>query len=201
MSSLEIPPHQEDFGLAALIVIARLHGVVADATQIRHQSAIAQDVLTEGDLIRAAKSIGLNTKASKLRPERLTQLPFPVLVFDQHGRHFILAGCDGKTGLIYEVDKKTSTAQPIEEILERASGRLMFFTSRASLLGELSRFDFSWFIPAIIKYRYLLLEVLGISLVLQLFGLVTPLMFQVVMDKVLVNRTFSTLNVVCVALL
>ncbi len=36
---------------------------------------------------------------------------------------------------------------------------------------------------------------------LQLFGLVSPLMFQVVMDKVLVNRAFSTLNVVCVALL
>lgn len=200
MSSLERPPHQEDFGLAALIVIARLHGVVADATQIRHQSAIAHDVLSEDDLIRAARSIGLNTKASKLRPERLTQLPFPVLVFDQHGRHFILAGCDGKTGLVYEVDKKTSIALPIEEVLERASGRLILFSSRASLLGELSRFDFSWFIPAIIKYRYLLLEVLGISLVLQLFGLVTPLMFQVVMDKVLVNRTFSTLNVVCVSL-
>jgi subfamily B ATP-binding cassette protein HlyB/CyaB len=46
-----------------------------------------------------------------------------------------------------------------------------------------------------------LLEVLLVSAVLQLFGLVSPLMFQVVMDKVLVNRAFSTLNVVCVALL
>ncbi|MFM0665957.1 type I secretion system permease/ATPase, partial [Paraburkholderia sediminicola] len=57
------------------------------------------------------------------------------------------------------------------------------------------------FIPAVIKYRRLLLEVLLVSLVLQVFGLVSPLMFQVVMDKVLVNRAYSTLNVVCVALL
>ncbi len=78
---------------------------------------------------------------------------------------------------------------------------MLLFTSRASIAGELARFDFSWFIPAVVKYRRLLLEVLGVSLILQLFGLVSPLMFQVVMDKVLVNRTYSTLNVVCVALL
>ena len=63
------------------------------------------------------------------------------------------------------------------------------------------RFDFSWFIPAIIKYRRFLVEVLVLSIVLQLIGLVSPLMFQVVMDKVLVNQAFSTLNVVCIALL
>lgn len=77
----------------------------------------------------------------------------------------------------------------------------MLAASRASLAGELAHFDFSWFVPAIIKYRRLLLEVLGVSLLIQLFGLVSPLMFQVVMDKVLVNHTFSTLNVVCVTLL
>ncbi|SIT42321.1 type I secretion system ATP-binding component [Paraburkholderia ribeironis] len=85
--------------------------------------------------------------------------------------------------------------------MDRSGGRLLLFTSRASLAGELAKFDFSWFIPAIVKYRRLLLEVLGVSLLLQLFGLVSPLMFQVVMDKVLVNRTYSTLNVVCIALL
>jgi subfamily B ATP-binding cassette protein HlyB/CyaB len=52
-----------------------------------------------------------------------------------------------------------------------------------------------------VKYRRLLLEVLGISLLLQLFGLVPPLMFQVVMDKVLAHSALSTLRVTCLALL
>ena len=42
---------------------------------------------------------------------------------------------------------------------------------------------------------------LGISLLIQVFGLVPPLMFQVVMDKVLTNRAFDTLSVVAVAML
>ncbi len=77
---------------------------------------------------------------------------------------------------------------------------MLLFTSRASLTGELAKFDFSWFIPAVVKYRRLLLEVLAISFVLQIFGLVTPLMFQVIMDKVLVNHTYNTLAVVGITL-
>jgi subfamily B ATP-binding cassette protein HlyB/CyaB len=84
--------------------------------------------------------------------------------------------------------------------MQRTSGHAMLLTSRASLAGELMRFDFSWFIPVIVKYRRFLLEVLGISILLQLVGLIWPLMFQAVMDKVLVNQALNTLTVVCFAL-
>ena len=77
----------------------------------------------------------------------------------------------------------------------------MLLTSRASLAGEFARFDFSWFIPAVVKYRKLLLEVLGVSLALQLFALITPMFFQIVMDKVLVHRGFSTLNIIVIGLI
>ncbi len=63
------------------------------------------------------------------------------------------------------------------------------------------RFDFSWFVPAVVKYRKLLLEVLLVSFVLQFFALITPLFFQVVTDKVLVHRGLSTLDVIAVGLL
>ncbi|WP_338272891.1 ABC transporter transmembrane domain-containing protein, partial [Escherichia coli] len=56
------------------------------------------------------------------------------------------------------------------------------------------------FIPAIIKYRKIFFEVLVVSFFLQFFLLVSPLFFQVIMDKVLVHRGFSTLNVITIAL-
>jgi ATP-binding cassette, subfamily B, bacterial HlyB/CyaB len=62
------------------------------------------------------------------------------------------------------------------------------------------KFDFTWFVPAIVKYRRLLGEVLLVSFVLQFFALITPLFFQVVMDKVLVHRGFSTLDVIAAGL-
>jgi subfamily B ATP-binding cassette protein HlyB/CyaB len=64
----------------------------------------------------------------------------------------------------------------------------------------LAKFDFSWFIPALVKYRKLLGEVLLISFMLQLFSLVSPLFFQVVMDKVLVHKGMTTLDVLVIGL-
>ena len=80
------------------------------------------------------------------------------------------------------------TIEPIEVFASHWTGELILITSRASLAGDLAKFDFSWFIPALVKYRKLLGEVLLISFVLQLFGLVSPLFFQVTMDKVLVHK-------------
>ncbi len=102
--------------------------------------------------------------------------------------------------LVLEANSTQPVLHSLEEITHRSTGSMLLFTSRASLTGELSKFDFSWFIPAVVKYRRLLLEVLAISFVLQIFGLVTPLMFQVIMDKVLVNHTYNTLAVVGITL-
>ncbi|MFM0737428.1 type I secretion system permease/ATPase [Paraburkholderia xenovorans] len=195
------PTQQEDAGLAALIVIARFHGIAADASQLRHRAALEGSAFSESQIVLSAHQIGLKASAVALVPDRLTQTPFPALALDRTGRHFILAGSDGTTVLVLEPNMPAPGAKPIGEIMDRSTGRMILFASRASFAGELARFDFSWFIPAVVKYRWLLLEVLLVSVVLQIFGLVSPLMFQVVMDKVLVNRAYSTLNVVSVALL
>ncbi len=69
------------------------------------------------------------------------------------------------------------------------------------MAGELARFDFSWFVPALVRYRHLLGEVLLTSFMLQLIALVSPLFFQVVMDKVLVHKALTTLDVLVAGLL
>ncbi len=188
-------------GLTALVLIARLHGIAADPAQIRHQAGLGERGFDEEELLRAAMRLGLKAKIVQCSLERLKYLSLPALIFDADGNHFILAKVSDDKALIQEADGSPPKVIPCTQVLARGTGRAMLAASRASLVGELARFDFSWFIPAIIKYRRLLLEVLGVSLLIQLFGLVPPLMFQVVMDKVLINRAFDTLNVVCIAML
>src|SRR5690348_18369607 len=79
-------------------------------------------------------------------------------------------------------------------------GRLVLMTRRAGLADLGRRFDVTWFLGAIHKYRRLLGEVLIASFFLQLFALVSPLFFQVVIDKVLVHRALPTLDVLIVGL-
>ena len=197
----EAVPLAIDPGLAVLVLIARFHGIAADAAQLQHAAGVSNGPFSDRDLALAARSLGLKTRSVKVTLDRLAKTPFPALVLDHTGKHFALAGCDADKALVMEAGATAPSVRLPSEVMERSNGRMLLFASRASLAGELARFDFSWFIPAVVKYRRLLLEVLLVSAVLQLFGLVSPLMFQVVMDKVLVNRAFSTLNVVCLALL
>src|SRR5437868_3702562 len=80
-------------------------------------------------------------------------------------------------------------------------GRLVLMARRAGLIDLSRRFDITWFLGAIHKYRRLLGEVLVASFFLQLFALVSPMFFQVVIDKVLVHRSMGTLDVLAVGLL
>jgi subfamily B ATP-binding cassette protein HlyB/CyaB len=95
---------------------------------------------------------------------------------------------------------------PRPEIMSREEfewiwdGRLVLMTRRAGLVDLSRRFDITWFLGAIRKYHNLLGEVLLASLFLQLFALVSPLFFQVVIDKVLVHRSMSTLDVLVIGL-
>ena len=88
----------------------------------------------------------------------------------------------------------------LETLQSQWTGQLIFLTRRAQLAGEDRRFDHTWFIPAIAKYRRLFGEVLLASLFLQLFALVTPLFFLVVIDKVLLHRGLTTLDVLVIGL-
>ena len=128
------------------------------------------------------------------------------MVRDESGamRLVILAQSDGQRVLIQDPSGAIQGGRPVIEPLatfvEHWSGELILVTSRATLAGALAKFDFSWFIPSIVKYRRLFGEVLVVSLFLQLFALVSPLFFQVVMDKVLVHHGLTTLDVLVVGL-
>jgi subfamily B ATP-binding cassette protein HlyB/CyaB len=194
-------PVIRDPGLMALVMIARFHGIAADAQQLRHASGAGAHRFDETQLLLSARTLGLKVRSVKVAAARLKTTPLPALALARDGAHFLVAACDGSKAFTMSPGESGVIARTPEEIIDACDGRLLLFASRASLTGELARFDFTWFIPAIVKYRWLLLEVLGVSFLLQIFGLVSPLMSQVVMDKVITNRAYSTLDVVGVALL
>jgi len=106
--------------------------------------------------------------------------------------------------LVLFPDKNQPDSLSEDELNEIWSGEIILISKREGLLTSFKEFDIKWFIPALLKYKKFFGEVILISFFLQLFALVTPLFFQVVMDKVLVHRGFTTLDVlafgfVCIA--
>ena len=187
-----------DPGLAALVLMMQFQGVAADAAQIRHR--IGTQAVGVPDMLRCAKDYGLKARTLTTKWGRLARTPMPALAILKDGSYLLL----GKVG----DDKVLAQAphEPRPRLLKREEleaiwdGRLVLMTKRGSLTDLARRFDITWFLGAIHKYRHRLAEVLLASFFLQLFGLVSPLFFQVVIDKVLVHRSISTLDILLIGL-
>nr|WP_265909333.1 type I secretion system permease/ATPase [Erwinia billingiae] len=190
-----------DTGLACLIMLARFHNIALSAEQLTHEfSATGQGVSLQ-ELLLAARQSGLKVRAVQTRLARLQHSPLPAIAMDRDGTFFILARVDNEQALIQDPRSTRPTIIGFKTLEQRWAGQLILARSSHAIAGGPSRFDFTWFVPAIVKYRKLLGEVLLGSFALQLFALVTPLFFQVVMDKVLVHHGLTTLDVIAAGLL
>jgi ATP-binding cassette, subfamily B, bacterial HlyB/CyaB len=190
---------QNDSGLQCLLLIAFLHGIAADEKQLRHEFGHAP--FTATTILLAAKHLGLHARAIRLDPSRLDRVALPAIAIGKDGSACVVAKAEPSTGkVLVQRPSLAPETMALAEFVASCSGELLVFVSRATYAGEMSRFDFSWFIPSIVRYRRLLGEVLLLSLALQIVALATPIFFQVVMDKVLVNRAVTTLDVIAVGL-
>jgi ATP-binding cassette, subfamily B, bacterial HlyB/CyaB len=190
---------QQDSGLECLTLLLRFHQTAVDPSQIKHQFPGTPIGVME--MLRCAKQLKLKARAVTTTWDKLAKLPLPAIVELKDGR-FLIVGKVTDEGALVQIP---SVGRP--QNLKRAefeydwTGRIVLMARRASLADLGRRFDVSWFLQAMHKYRRLLGEVLIASFFLQLFGLVTPLFFQVVTDKVLTHRGYTTLDVLVLGLI
>ena len=190
-----------DTGLICLLILARFYDLPADGLQLRHQFAQSGQVLSDTDLLRAAKHLGLKAGVLTMDWAKLEGIPLPALAKRMDGRYVVLAKIEGDKALVQDPTAARPLVLSREQFESAWTGKLFLFTKRANLRLQDLKFDFTWFIPAIVKYRRHLGEVLVASFFLQLFALLTPLFTQVVIDKVLVHKGFTTLYVLAVGMI
>ncbi|MGB8569210.1 MAG: type I secretion system permease/ATPase [Pseudolabrys sp.] len=188
-----------DPGLECLVTLLHLQGVVADREQIRHRLGTAKIGVPE--MLRCAKNLGLKAKAHRTDWSRLANTPLPAIAVLRDGGFLVVAKAGEEKVLVQSPLATRPALMTQAELLAVWDGGLILMARRAGLSEITRRFDISWFMGAIHKYRHLLSEVLVASFFLQLFALVSPLFFQVVIDKVLVHRGLSTLDVLVIGLL
>ncbi|WP_297528362.1 type I secretion system permease/ATPase [Thiohalobacter sp.] len=190
-----------DTGLACVAMAARLFGLAAEPEALRHRFGESGVAFGEPEILRAARFLGLKARAVDSDWARLRKTALPAIGEHRDGHYFIIARLDDERVLIQDPLESRPLVLP-REIFEQAwSGRLILLTRRATLAGEDIRFGLRWFLPALMKYRRLFAEVLVASFFIQLLALFTPLFFQVVIDKVLVHKGLTTLDVLAIGLL
>jgi subfamily B ATP-binding cassette protein HlyB/CyaB len=190
--------------LACFVLLAKFLGTPADPLQINHDRGKGDDDWTLEDLSRTARKLDLIARIKQAAYTDLHKLPLPAICETKDGDAFILLKVEEDTELPRLLVQRPTAPRP--EIISREDfepafcGRLLLMTSRQKVAGENRPFDISWFIPALVKYRKPLRDVLIASFFLQLMGLISPIFFQLVIDKVLVHQSLTTLNVLAFGL-
>ncbi|TAN74311.1 MAG: type I secretion system permease/ATPase, partial [Magnetospirillum sp.] len=172
----------------------------ADPQQLRHRHGDPSKPASDVDIVRYARELSLKAEAVDGAWDRLATAPLPCLARGRDGGWFVLGKVAEDKALIQDPGVGRPESLSRNEFEARWDGRLVYLATRAQLAAMGSRFDLTWFIPAVVKYRRLFGEVLAASFFLQLFGLISPLFFQVVVDKVLVHRAMTSLDVLIFAL-
>jgi len=201
ISATSVNEAPADSGLICLRILARFHDLPADGSQLQHQFAQSGQVLSDTDLLRAAKHLGLKAGLVRTKWSKLQGTPLPAIAKRTDGRYVVLAKVEAEQVLIQDPIEARPLVLSREQFEAMWTGELMLFTKRTHVRLQDLKFDFTWFIPAIVKYRKFFGEVLVASFFLQLFALLTPLFTQVVIDKVLVHKGFTTLHVLAVGMI
>ncbi|KCZ97335.1 type I secretion system ATPase [Hyphomonas polymorpha PS728] len=189
-----------DTALACFVLMLGLLQKPASADQLRHAAGRGGAQLEEADLLRLAKSIEVRARLVTLPPERLMHQPLPAIARGKEG-YFLVLQATSDDVLVFDPREEHPETISKEVFAARFEGALLLMTTRERMAGVQRAFDITWFIPSLVKYRHLLRDVLIASFFIQLLALVTPLFFQIVIDKVLVHNGLTTLEVLAIGFL
>ncbi|MEW6374774.1 MAG: type I secretion system permease/ATPase, partial [Thermodesulfobacteriota bacterium] len=153
------------------------------------------------EILRGARELGLKAKEAQVSFERLKHLHMPAIASFDGGKFIVLAKTDSDKVLIFDPVEGKPKLLPKDDFSSKWGKKIILLTYRKSIAPSERPFGISWFVPSIWKYRKPFSEVLTASLILQIFGLVTPVFTQVIIDKVLVHRGITTLNVLAIGLI
>lgn len=187
--------------LKAIFITIQMKGVPVNHNKIIHDLAIDVNNITETNIYSVAEELSFKLKKKDITLDKLQEAHYPVIALTKNGNAVIIVKANEKQLFIQSFQESRPLLVTKEDFIKDYSGTLFFINPKGLFAETLRRFDVKWFFPVIKKYKHFFYEVIAASFFIQLIALITPLFFQVIMDKVLVHQTLSTLNLITFGLI
>jgi subfamily B ATP-binding cassette protein HlyB/CyaB len=189
-----------DSALACIWLLAQFYERPLNPQHLIHELGV--DAFGPEEILRAFKFLDLKARyVQNAIWERLAALKSPALVQRKNGQWVVVGQTAPDKILVQKPGAKSPEVESKQDFLKHFSGNMVLVARRAGVQALADHFDVRWFIPEIWKYRKLFGEVLLSSLFIQILALITPIFFQVVVDKVLVHQSWRTLDVLVFGLI
>lgn len=187
-------------GLVILQLVSQLNQVSIDVRAIVREYGLSDAEPTAHDLLRILKNEGFKAKLKKIKLNQLSgRYPLPAILLykgDTYGALLKINETEEKA-LVYHPSQSATQELTFQELAEATTGQVILLRHKA--MRSQIEFGFRWFYEEILKFKLVIAEVFLGSFMVQLFGLITPLFTQVILDKVIVHHSLMTLDVLAVA--
>jgi ATP-binding cassette, subfamily B, bacterial HlyB/CyaB len=190
--------------LYCLEFVAARHGIDLSVEQLKHAHAVDGTALSITAVQRMAKEAGLRAKATKIDWLALQELgeAFPAMAQLANGNWVVAAGVSGEVedGRVIVIDPLADRRDEVlllneEQFCANWNGDVLLIKRDQKPVSTETAFGFRWFVPELLRERRLFIDVAVAAILLYGLGLVVPIFFQLVIDKVLVHESFTTLYV------
>jgi subfamily B ATP-binding cassette protein HlyB/CyaB len=196
-------PGRGDEHVFVLRLFAQLNGLTVDREQLARQLEPAGGKLDAAEAVRALEELGFEARRVSGNFRKLTHALPPLLLETRDGGFVLVGRIEGESVLAQRAERREPerlSRGELEAIWNGSWIEARRTTGTPDPDQSPQRFGIGWFLSALRRHRAVLGEVLLASLFVQVFALATPLIFQVVIDKVLTHRTLTTLDVLAIAL-
>ncbi|HEM8263965.1 TPA: type I secretion system permease/ATPase, partial [Providencia stuartii] len=127
--------------------------------------------------------------------KNISKIDSPSIIYDNDNVAYLLANFNHEQVLIQRFGNHPPELWSMDKFIQMWSGKWLQVKTKQS------QFDITWFKTEFLKYKYIIASVLLFSFILQILALVTPIIIQVIMDKVLVHNSMVTLDLLIFGLI
>ncbi len=194
--------------LYALVHIALQHGLHLSVEQLKRDYAVEAGEPPMRTLLKIATDVGLTARPARLTWKHLSRLgkALPLILRMRDGRAMVLVAFQERQGeapaaMLMDPLSPDQACIAVDEMRLSAVwvGEAIFLKRRYRLNDEERPFSFMWVVGQIVREKRIFRDVAISALVLSSFALVPPLIFMVILDRVLTNQRLSTLYVIVAA--
>jgi ATP-binding cassette subfamily B protein len=185
-----------DCGAACLVMIGNYWGKHFSVNRLRDMTNVNRNGVSLRALATAAESLGFASRPVKATLDKLAEQSLPAIAHWE-GKHFIVVYEITKTQVIVCDPAIGQRSLTHKEFKADWSGFALLLQPTSLLKNAKDDTPSFWKFFELIKPHYwVLFEVLMASVLMQIFGLVSPVFTQLLLDRVLVQRSIPTLNAV-----
>ena len=182
-------------GLACLGMIAHYHGHEIDMIGLRGRFTTSLKGATLADIISVAQQLHLQTRALRIELDELSKLRLPCILHWEMNHFVVLKRVSGKKVILHDPARGIREV-PLKEVASAFTGVALELLPSASFAPrqEKVRISMRKLIGSVTGVRSAFVQVLILSIALELFGVLSPFFMQWVMDMVLVSADYALLN-------